>query len=56
MTVADVYDKYRHLDRLLSDTEWLGEDNFRSSILHDLWLAVRAEALKQQAAVKAARA
>jgi len=40
MTTNEVYEKYRHLDALLSDREFLG-DELRMVILADLWQAVR---------------
>jgi hypothetical protein len=42
-----VYEKFKHLDHLLSDERWLGEDNPRAAILRDLWLAVK-EAVDNQ--------
>ena len=42
MTPADVYEKYKHLDRLLSDPEWLPK-SFESYILRDLWCSIRDE-------------
>jgi len=35
MNVASAYEKYKHLDPLLSDQEWLGSE-FRWVILGDL--------------------
>lgn len=49
--IVEVYERYRHLDRVLSDargrTELTSEDDthtrdFRSVILRDLWLAIVA--------------
>ena len=42
-TARDVYEKYRHLDQLLVDEEWL-PDNFLATILKDCWDAVKYEA------------
>jgi hypothetical protein len=38
----EVYEKYKHLDHLLSDKGWLPE-GFMGAILWDLWQAVKAE-------------
>ena len=43
MTIQEVYEKYEHLDRLLSDKEFLPDDP-RGHILYDLWQAVRTYA------------
>jgi hypothetical protein len=43
-----VYEKYKHLDHLLSDAEWLtvsddrAAPNLQAHILYDLWQAVRS--------------
>lgn len=39
--VKEAYDKYKHLDELLSDKEFLDEKNIRAMILYDLWQAVK---------------
>ena len=40
MTIPEVFEKYKHLDQLLSDREWL-PDTFIGSILFDLWQAAK---------------
>ena len=40
--LSDVFEKYGHLDKLLSDKQWLGE-GIRDQILFDLWQAVKLE-------------
>jgi len=40
MTIEEIYEKYKHLDKLLSDKEWL-PDTFQGSILYDLWQAIK---------------
>lgn len=40
--MRNVYEKYKHLDYLLSDPEWL-EDNVMSKILHDLWICLKED-------------
>ena len=44
-TICNVYDRYKHLETLLSDTVWLTDDDGRPDlthqILHDLWAAVK---------------
>jgi len=46
LSVQEVYDKYKHLDHLLSDKQWLSESP-QSQCLHDLWMTI-----KQESAVK----
>jgi len=41
--IQEVYDRYRHLDRLLSDRALLPE-GFIGEILRDLWQAAREDA------------
>ena len=38
-----VWEKYKHLDGLLMDNQWLSGAGFRFHILHDLWQAIRRE-------------
>jgi hypothetical protein len=40
-----VWEKYSHLDPMLSDRTWLGESAVHSC-MHDLWMAVKQEAAK----------
>lgn len=48
MTIQEVYNKYKHLDHLLNDKEWLcpigSEINLKNHILYDCWKAIKAEA------------
>ena len=39
--IQAVYEQFKHLDRLLSDTQWWG-DNIKYNIIHNLWMAVKA--------------
>ena len=39
--VKEVYEKYKHLDELLSDREFLDEKNIKAMILYDLWQAIK---------------
>lgn len=41
MSIQEVYEKYKHLDKLLSDQEWLDSLNIQSLILYDLWQAIK---------------
>ena len=41
MTPQEAYDKYKHLDGLLSDRDFMGP-GFLSYILADLWQAIKA--------------
>jgi hypothetical protein len=38
--IQEAYEKYAHLDMLLSDIEW-GDGSIQWHILHDLWQAIR---------------
>ena len=49
LTLKEVYEKYALLDRLLSDPEWAPHDPTEHA-LRDLWLAVKAEVTKEDAA------
>lgn len=42
MSIQEVYEKYKHLDELLSDKEWLGGSQI-NQILFDLWQAIKKE-------------
>ena len=48
MNLEAVYEKYKHLDPLLSDPEWLGSE-FRWLCLGDLWAAVKNAVLTSAA-------
>jgi hypothetical protein len=41
--IQKVYEKYKHLDHLLSDASWLGDD-FRSIQLYEFWAAIKEAA------------
>lgn len=43
MTIKEVYEKYEHIDRLLSDRQWL-PDTLQGQIVCDLWQAIEAAA------------
>ncbi len=40
LPLTEVYERYKHLDHLLSDEEWLVSD-IQGKILYDLWKAIR---------------
>lgn len=40
MALSEVYERYKHLDKLLSDEKWLSPD-IREIILYDLWQAIK---------------
>lgn len=44
--IEHVYEKYKHLDHLLSDRQWLPE-GFPGDILLDLWLVIRKVAQQE---------
>jgi len=45
MVIQEVYEKFKHLDQLLSDKEWLFlANNLLYAILYDLWQAVKEAA------------
>ncbi len=41
MRLSDVFDKYKHMDHLLSDSGWL-PDSIQGQIVYDLWQAIKA--------------
>ena len=41
MRISDVFDKYKHMDHLLSDSEWL-PGTIQGQIIFDLWQAIKA--------------
>lgn len=50
MTILQVYEKYKHLDQLLSDTRWV-EDNLKGRITYELWQAIKVHAQRKAAKV-----
>lgn len=46
MTIHEAYEKYEHLDHLLSDHEWLiaghNQRGWEADVLFDLWQVVKA--------------
>lgn len=46
MTPQEAWEKYAHLDHLLSDRDWLS-DVFWMAILYDLWSAVKTAARQE---------
>ena len=46
MTIAEVYERYKHLDGVFTNPAWKPE-RFEGFILRDLWLAVKAEMEKK---------
>ena len=42
INIKKVYEQYKHLDILLSDEEWLGE-NLKDQITFDLWQAIKKD-------------
>ena len=40
MTIEECYEKFKHLDYLLSDEEWLSTESPQSYILHHCWQAI----------------
>ena len=40
--IKKVYEQYKHLDRLLSNIDYMSSDNFSGKIMHDLWQAVKS--------------
>lgn len=47
VTFNEVYERYMHLDELLSDKEWLGEGHLTQT-LFDLWQAIKEEIEKSK--------
>ena len=46
MTFKEVWEKYKHMDSVLSDGD-IYEDHFPSQIIADLWAAIK-EALRKE--------
>ena len=44
--IKEVYEKYKHLDYLLTDEKWLGQE-LSGQILVELWKVVKEEAKKE---------
>ena len=44
MSIKEVYEKYKHLDPLLSDEKWIEGADFKYRIMYDLWQAIKGEA------------
>ena len=40
MEIKEVFEKYKHLDHLFSDKDWLYDD-FKGSIIFDMWKAIK---------------
>ena len=47
MVVKEVYEKYKHLDHLLSDKKWLPKNHFGEIIL-DLWQAIKEKGKREK--------
>jgi hypothetical protein len=47
MTIQEVYEKYKHLDKILTDLEYLGYEELRDEMLGDLWKTVKDYAEKE---------
>ena len=48
MTIKECYEKFKHLDIVISDAEWIGADP-KLDILRDMWLAIKEAAKKEVA-------
>ena len=60
MAIAEVYEKYKHMDSLLSDSEWMRPNGDSDSdrlqrimggYTHEFWLAIKAEIKSAEASV-----
>ena len=51
MNIKEVYEKYYHLDNLISDKIWMGE-TIKDEILFDLWGAVKAEMVRRELVIE----
>lgn len=49
MSIQKIYDKFKHLDPLLSDKEWLSFDNLLTQVLYELWQAIKKDINKEEA-------
>jgi len=39
--IIEVYEKYKHLDYLLADKDWVGGGKHQATITRDLWAAIK---------------
>jgi hypothetical protein len=49
MTLRKVWEKYKHLDRVISDPQW-ADDDLRMRILRDCWQEIKAHVEAEGAA------
>lgn len=42
VSINEVYEKYKHLDKLLSDKDWI-PNTIQGKIIYDLWSAIKSE-------------
>jgi hypothetical protein len=47
LKIEQAYEKYKHLDALLSDTGLMVHD-FTTNICHELWQAIKADVKKKR--------
>ena len=47
MNIQEAYNKFKHLDDLLSDRRWLKGEDLASYVLYELWQAVKDEVENQ---------
>ncbi len=56
-SIHGAYERYKHLDQLLSDSEWMlptsdsdadGLARILNTICHDLWMAVKEAAIEHE--------
>ena len=40
--IIEVYEKYKHMDKLLSDKDWL-PNTIQGQIIYDLWNVIKHE-------------
>lgn len=43
MTIKEVYDRYKHLNKILSDNRRINHEDLKGIILFDLWQAIKVE-------------
>ena len=43
MTIREIYEKFKHLDKVLSDPAWIDGANPIYQVAQDMWKAIKEE-------------
>jgi hypothetical protein len=44
MTIKECYEKFKHLDDLLSDRRWMADESPVHNVLNEMWEAIKENA------------